>query len=134
MEKVFIGKIHTHNTDLCKDIKYFWLTLMDTEEKNKMDNMIKTYNHGVIKYSFSYYNDYPNMKLKITVNKKNKEHNIYRYSSIDLINLPFSEWYKYDLKITAKVNKRSFKVFKHGETEINNIVFFTLKKIELIKY
>ncbi len=90
MEKTFIGKIHSHNTNLEKDIKYLWLTLTDQDEKNKMENIIKMYNCGNKKYSFSYYKDYSNTKLKITVNKKNKEYNNYKYASLELINMPFS--------------------------------------------
>ena len=91
MEVVFIGRLNEHINTYSKDTKYLWLTLVDDKEKNKMDNIMKQYNQGNVKHSFSYYREYPNMKLKINIPKKNKEYNIYKYSSIDLIKMSFSE-------------------------------------------
>lgn len=135
MEVTFIGRIHEHNNKaLSKNSKYLWLTLIDAEEKYKMGNIIKLFNQGNAKYSFSYYKDYPNMKLKINIPKKKNEYNIYKYSSIDLIKLSFLDWYKHDIKITAKVNKHTFKKYNINETEISNVIFLSLIKIEVMKY
>jgi len=135
MDITLVGKVQEHNNEmLAKDSKFIWITLTEKDDKNKMENIINLYNRGSINYGFSYFNDYPNKKLKITINKKRNEYNIYNYASLDLIKLPFSEWYERDIKITARVNKRSFKTYKQNETEYVNIVYFSLKKIELVKY
>lgn len=135
MDITLIGKIQEHNNEsLEKDSKFLWITLTDNADKKRMENIIESYNKGVIKYGFSYFRDYPNMKLKITIPKRNKEHNIYNYSSMNLIKMQFKDWYKYDVKITVRANKRSFKTYKNNVTECVNIVYFSLKKIELMEY
>lgn len=132
MELELTGIIQDYNNkEFNKNSKYIWLTITESNDICKINNIINTYNSGNTKYSFSFYKDYPNMKLKINIPKKNKEHNILNYTSLNLINIPLNVWCKYYVKVRVKLYKKTFKKFNNNSVEIYNTAFFNIIKIML---